>query len=143
MPAKKAKKPAAKKGAKKAAPKAKGGDAEVKAWVAKVKPQHRNLVQRIDALIEEVIPDVRRAIKWSTPFYGRAGQGWLVTVGSFKEYVAVGFFAGTSLKPEPPEGESGQMRRVKLRDGEKVDEKRLRSWIEQAAKLPGWGKVKE
>lgn len=117
------------------------GDEAVQAWIAGVKPQHRDLVTKLDALVGKEIPDVKRAVKWSTPFYGRAGQGWLVTVASFKEYVSVGFFAGTMLKPTPPEGESGTMRRVKIHDASEYDEKQLRSWVQQAAKLQGWGKA--
>ena len=37
------------------------------------------VANRIDALIEREVPDVRRAIKWNMPFYGIEGQGWFRT----------------------------------------------------------------
>ncbi|MEA3199101.1 MAG: hypothetical protein QOE90_529 [Thermoplasmata archaeon] len=143
MAAKKAAKKATKKAAKKPAPrKDKGeGGAAVKAWIAHAKPQHRALAQRLDEIITEELPGARKAVKWGAPFYGLEGRGWVATFASFKAYVSLGFFAGASLKPEPPEGESGLMRRVKIVDGTEPDEKQIRAWLRQAAKLPGWGKV--
>lgn len=117
------------------------GDAAVRAWIAGVKPAHRPLVKRLDALIAEVVPDVKRAVKWSMPMYGRAGNGWFAHVGSYKEHVRLGFFAGVDLKPEPPVGESKGMRGVRIQGLEDVDEPLFRSWIKQAASMKGWGKA--
>lgn len=117
------------------------GDAAVRAWVASVKPEHRPIVERLDALVAEVVPDVKRAIKWSMPMYGRTGTGFFASVASFKDHVGFGFFAGATLEPPPPLGEGKDMRRVKLRSMADVDERLLRSWIAQAASRPGWGKL--
>lgn len=43
------------------------GAAGVQAWIAGVKPEHRSFVKRIDALIAEQVPGVKRAIKWRKP----------------------------------------------------------------------------
>lgn len=147
----KKKKPAGKKPARKApskvsfgrpgtAGKAEGA-AAVRAWMAGVNPAHRPIVEKLDALIGDVVPDVKRAIKWSTPMYGRVGQGWFASVASFKNYVSLGFFAGTNLDPPPPFGEGHGMRRINIRDMSEYDEKRFRSWIEQASRIQGWGTV--
>ena len=117
------------------------GDDAVRAWMEAVKPEHRGIVERLDALIGETVPDVKRAIKWSMPMYGRAGIGWFATVASFKEHVRLSFFSGVDLDPQPPLGESEGMRAVKLRSDADYDEKRFRAWIEQAASIPGWGKL--
>lgn len=109
--------------------------------MAGVNPAHRPMVEKLDALIGEIVPDVKRAIKWSTPMYGRAGQGWFASVASFKNYVSLVFFAGASLDPPPPEGEGKGMRRVNLRDMSAFDERQFRSWIQQAASIQGWGRV--
>jgi hypothetical protein len=151
MPTKAARKPA-RKPARKAGPGRKAfgrpgtagkaeGDAAVRRWMAGVNPAHRPIVERLDALIGEIVPDVKRAIKWSTPMYGRAGQGWFASVASFKNYVSLNFFAGTRLEPPPPVGEGKGMRRVNLRDLSEFDEKQVRSWIQQAASMKGWGTV--
>jgi hypothetical protein len=143
---------AARKSAQKAKPRQKGfgrpgtagkaeGGAAVRRWMAGVNPAHRPMVERLDALMGETVPDVKRAIKWSTPMYGRAGQGWFASVASFKNYVSLGFFAGANLEPPPPEGEGKGMRRVNLRDMSEFDERQFRSWIQQAASIQGWGRV--
>lgn len=146
-PAKKAaKKPVAKAPAKKAfgragtAGKAEG-DTAVRAWIESVDARHRPLVERLDALIGEVVPDVKRAVKWSMPMYGREGKGWFAHVGSFKEFVALGFFNGAELKPQPPFGEGETMRRARFPSLAALDEKQVRSWVEQAASIQGWGKA--
>ena len=53
------------------------GAAGIRAWIDGVKPEHRLLAKRLDALIAKTIPGVRRAIKWrkpsqplGVPFYG-------------------------------------------------------------------------
>lgn len=117
------------------------GDAAVRAWMGAVKPEHRALVERLDALIAEVVPDVRRAIKWSMPMYGREGVGYFASVASFKAHVRLTFFSGTQLTPPPPEGEGKGMRAVNIRDPAEYDEAKLRAWVAQAASIPGWGKV--
>lgn len=117
------------------------GDDAVRAWIKSVKPAHRPIVLRLDALIAEVVPDVKRAVKWSMPMYGRAGQGWFAHVGAYKEHVRLGFFAGVDLRPEPPVGESKGMRGVRIGGMEDVDEPLFRSWIQQAASMKGWGRA--
>src|SRR5688572_15837682 len=53
------------------------GDDAVKAWLDGVKPEHQEMVRKLDALIGRELPGVRRAIKWSMPLYGLPGQGWI------------------------------------------------------------------
>lgn len=117
------------------------GDAAVRGWMQGVKPEHRALVERLDALIAEVVPDVKRAVKWSMPMYGREGKGYFAHVGAFKEHVRLGFFVGAELTPPPPEGEGKGMRAVHLRSEADYDEPRFRAWIQQAASRQGWGKL--
>jgi hypothetical protein len=117
------------------------GDAAVKSWMRGVDPAHRPIVQKLDALIGDVVPNVKRAIKWSTPIYGIEGQGWIASIASFKNYVSLGFFSGASLKPPPPFGEGKGMRRINLKDMSEVDERLFRSWVKQASQIKGWGTV--
>lgn len=117
------------------------GDGAVKIWLGAVKPEHRPIVKKLDALIGKTVPDVKRAIKWSTPLYGREGKGYFASMASFKDYVSLGFFKGASLDPPPPFGEGKDMRRINIESMDQVDEKLFRRWIEQASSKPGWGKV--
>jgi hypothetical protein len=81
------------------------GDAPVQAYIAAMPGWKRDVGRRLDALIERAVPDVHKAVKWNSPFYGIEGQGWFLNFHVFTRYVKVAFFRGTSLRPMPP-GES-------------------------------------
>ena len=124
------------------------GRPAVEAWLNHVKPEHRSLVRRIDALILVAVPDVVCAVKfrkptnrWGVPFYGLAGKGWIVSVNSLKAQVRLIFFAGNVLKPIPPLAAPPRARAVDLHTDEALDERQIKAWLLQAKKLPGWGRV--
>jgi hypothetical protein len=115
------------------------GDAPVQAYIAAMPGWKRDVGRRLDALIERTVPDVRKAVKWNSPFYGVEGQGWFLSFHVFTRYVKVTFFRGASLDPVPP-GESKQkeVRYLDIHEDDEWDEKLLASWIRQASKIPGW-----
>jgi hypothetical protein len=77
------------------------GDAPVQAYIAAMPGWKRDVGRRLDALIVRTVPDVRKAVKWNSPFYGIEGQGWFLNFHCFAKYVKVAFFRGTSLRPLP------------------------------------------
>jgi len=115
------------------------GDAPVQAYIAAMPEWKRSVGERLDALIERVVPDVRKAVKWNTPFYGVADQGWFLAFHVFARYVKVTFFRGTSLTPMPPgPSRTPDTRYVDIHENDPVDDAQMTSWIRQAAALPGW-----
>jgi hypothetical protein len=46
------------------------GDAPVQAYIAAMPGWKRDVGRRLDALIVRTVPDVRKAVKWNSPFYG-------------------------------------------------------------------------
>ena len=78
------------------------GDAPVQAYIAAMPGWKRDVGRRLDALIVRNVPNVRKAVKWNTLFYGIEGQGWFLGIQCFTKYVKVAFFRGTSLRPVPP-----------------------------------------
>ena len=78
------------------------GDAPVQAYIAAMPGWKCDVGRRLDALIVRAVPDVRKAVKWNSPFYGIEGQGWFLNFYCFTKYVKVTFFRGTSLRPFPP-----------------------------------------
>lgn len=46
------------------------GDAPVQAYIAAMPEWKHEIGVRLDALIAESIPDVRKCVKWNQPFYG-------------------------------------------------------------------------
>jgi hypothetical protein len=115
------------------------GDAPVQAYITALPGWKRDLGRRLDALIVRTLPGVRKAVKWNSPFYGIDGQGWILSLHTFTNYVKVAFFRGTSLRPMPP-GESKQkeVRYLDIHQHDALDEAQLATWIQQAAALPGW-----
>jgi len=49
------------------------GDAPVQAYIAAMPGWKRGIGERLDALIVRHVPNVVKAVKWNTPFYGIAG----------------------------------------------------------------------
>lgn len=116
------------------------GDAPVQAYIAAIPGWKREVGRQLDVLITRTVPDVRKAVKWNSPFYGIGGQGWFLSFHCFTKYVKVGFFRGTSLRPLPPgESKQGEVRYLDIHENDKLDEAQLAAWVKQASKLPGWG----
>lgn len=114
------------------------GDAPVQAYIAAMPGWKREIGRRLDQLVDRAVPDVRKAVKWNQPFYGRDGEHWFLSCRCYTEYVQVQFLQGTSLDPVPPKPSKHEgMRYLDLREDDEFDERLLRSWIEQAAALPG------
>jgi len=115
------------------------GDAPVKAYIAAMPGWKRDVGRRLDALIAANVPNVRKAVKWNSPFYGIEGQGWFLNFHCFTKYIKVAFFRGTSLRPVPP-GESShkEVRYLDIREDDRLDEAQIATWVQQAAALPGW-----
>lgn len=115
------------------------GDAPVQAYIAALPGWKRDVARQLDALMVRAVPNVRKAVKWNSPFYGIAGQGWFLAFHVFTRYVKVTFFRGTSLRPAPSGGNAKEARWIDIHEGDVVDAQ-LVKWIKQAAKMPGWGK---
>ena len=116
------------------------GDAPVQAYIAAMPGWKRDVGRRLDALVARTVPDVRKAVKWNSPFYGVEGQGWFLSFHCFTKYVKVTFFRGASLRPLPPGASKHEdVRYLDIREDDPVDDARLAEWVKQASQLPGWG----
>ena len=106
------------------------GDAPVQAYIAAMPGWKRDLGKRLDALIVRTVPHVRKAVKWSSPFYGVEGQGWFLGLHVFTRYVKVALFRGASLQPLPPgPSKDKNTRYLDIHEGDELDETQLRTWI--------------
>ena len=116
------------------------GDAPVQAYIAAMPGWKSDLGRRLDALIMQNAPGVKKAVKWNSPFYGMEGQGWFLSFHVLTRYVKVTFFKGTLLHPLPAGAtdKSGDARWIDLHENEPLDEAQFADWIRQAAALPGW-----
>ncbi|MFM7539989.1 MAG: DUF1801 domain-containing protein [Planctomycetota bacterium] len=116
------------------------GEAPVQEYISRMPGWKRDLGARIDAMITRLVPEVRKAVRWNSPFYGAGADGWFVSFHVFTHYVKVTFFKGLALDPLPPGGteRSGEARWIDLRENDPIDDDLMESWIRQAAGLPGW-----
>jgi len=115
------------------------GDAPVQAYIAAMPGWKRDVGRRLDKLIERAVPDVRKAVKWNSPFYGASGtEGWFLNFHCFTRYVKVAFLRGASLRPRPPgESKHAHVRYLDIHEDGKFDEAQFSDWAGQASKLPG------
>lgn len=115
------------------------GDAPVQAFIAAMPEWKQSIGRRIDDLIVEIVPEVRKAVRWNTPFYGLEGNGWFLGFHCFTKYVKVSFLNGGELDPPPPEASKDPSTRyLHIFEHGIDDEAQLRDWVTQAAALPGW-----
>ncbi len=113
------------------------GDKPVQAYVAAMPGWESELGRRLDAIIEDAVPGVRKAVKWNSPFYGVEDDLWFLSFHCFTKYVKVTFFRGTSLEPVPPgKSRHPEVRYLDIYEGE-FDEAQFADWVRQASKLPG------
>ena len=115
------------------------GDAPVQEYIAAMPEWKHDVGRRLDALVERTVPDVRKAVRWNSPFYGVEGRGWFLSFHCFTRYVKVTFLNGSSLQPLPPvESKDPNTRYFHIHEHDELDEKLVASWVKQASELPGW-----
>ena len=116
------------------------GDAPVQAYIAAMPGWKSGLGRKLDSLVTANVPNLRKAVKWNSPFYGVEGKGWFLSFHVFTHYVKVTFFNGASLRPLPPGGaeKSKEARWIDIKEGEPLDEAQLADWVRQASAIPGW-----
>ena len=115
------------------------GDAPVQAYIAALPDWKRDVGVRLDAIIVRSVPDVCKAVKWNSPFYGLEGRGWFLSFHCLTKSIKLAFFRGACLEPLPPvESKQKDVRYLHLYEQGLVDEALVVSWIRQASELPGW-----
>jgi hypothetical protein len=114
------------------------GDGPVQDYIAAMPEWKRDVGERLDDLVMRTVPDVHKAVKWNQPFYGLEGDGWFLAFRCFTKYVQLQFFRGASLDPVPPKAaKHDEVRYLDIHEDDELDLDQLRSWIEQASRLPG------
>lgn len=111
----------------------------VQAYITAMPGWKRDVGRRLDALIVRTVPNVIKAVRWNSPFYGVEGRGWFLSYHCFTKYVKVTFFRGTALRPVPPVASKDEnVRHFHVHEDIQLDEERVVGWIRQASELPGW-----
>ena len=114
------------------------GDGPVQAYIAAMPEWKSDVGRRLDDLIVRTVPEVRKAVRWNSPFYGVEGQGWFLSYHVFARYVKVTFLNGKALDPLPPVDSKDPDTRYYHIFEDGMDEEQMEEWVRQAAAVPGW-----
>ena len=115
------------------------GDAPVQAYIAALPGWKRDAAKQLDAIIERAVPNLQKAVKWNSPFYGVEGRGYFLGLHAFSRYLKLAFFHGASLRPMPPgKSKNADTRYLDIHEDDAIDAAQLTKWLRQAAKLPGY-----
>jgi hypothetical protein len=112
--------------------------AEIADRIRRMMPDLQPIVERVDALIRETIPDLRYAVKWKNAYYGTEQLGWIIELAAYDVSINVVFFGGADFDPPPPLGTTERSRYVKIKTLAEAEAPELQSWVAQAARFPGW-----
>lgn len=114
------------------------GDAVVQAYIAAMPGWKKGVGRRIDTLVSLHVPDVKKAMRWNSPFYGVEEKGWFLTFHCFTKYIKVAFLRGSKLRPLPPvESKDPNTRSLHISEDGVFDETLFIDWVKQASKIPG------
>lgn len=114
------------------------GDGPVQEYIGAMPDWKSDVGRRLDELIVRAVPNVQKAVKWNSPFYGMERDVWFLGFHCLTKYVKVAFFRGASLRPRPS-GESKQkdVRYLDIYEDTEIDEAQFIDWVKQASRLPG------
>lgn len=114
------------------------GDAPVQAYLDAMPDWKGEIGRHLDELVDEVVPDAARAVRWNSPFYGVDGNGWFLSLHCFTKYVKVTWLNGAQLDPLPPgTSKHERVRYSNITAVDDIDDAQFKDWIRQAAQAPG------
>lgn len=114
------------------------GDEPVQAYIAAMPGWKQDVGRRLDALISQAVPGVRKAVKWNSPLYGMEEGRWFLGIHCMTKYVKVAFFRGADLRPPPPVGsKQAHVRYFHIHEDDRACDDHLADWVKQASRLPG------
>jgi hypothetical protein len=105
------------------------------AYLAEQPAEKRVLLEKLRSLVEKGIPDAEASIKWGVPIYQLNGRN-VCALASFKDHVAINFFAPPSVLIDPGkklEGAGKSSRLLKVRNTADIDSASILRWLKAAA----------
>src|SRR5438132_3983682 len=104
------------------------------AYIAEQPADKRALLEKLRALIAKGAPAAVPAIKWGVPIYAIGGKN-ICALASFKDNVAINFFAPPSVLTDPKkklEGAGKTSRMLKVRTAADIDGASIVRWLKAA-----------
>jgi len=87
------------------------GDAPVQAYIDAMPGWKSDVGRHLDALIEQAVPHVVKAVRWNQPMYGVEDQGFFASFRCYTKYVKVTFSTVPSSTPCLPSTSRTRTRR--------------------------------
>jgi hypothetical protein len=109
--------------------------AGIDAYVGKLSPPTRQIVEAMVGLVQRAVPAATAEIKWGMPVFSK--DGLLCYLRGGASYVRFGFYDHVGEMDDPEgqlEGSSESGGHVKLRSVDDIDEGRFTSWLQTAAR---------
>ena len=106
-----------------------------RAYFAKQSAEQRALLEKLRALVVTGVPGVTVSIKWGVPFYTAKNGKSICALASFKDNVAINFFAPPAALADPGkklEGSGKGNRMLKVRTAADIDRASIRRWLKAA-----------
>jgi hypothetical protein len=122
--------------AKKPAPRADYG-LPIDGFFKKQPPHLRPILEKLRALVEELVPDADSSLKWGMPFYSLNGA-MMCAIGGHKSHVNLILAGAPGTFDDPDgllEGDGKTGRRLKLTRLDQLPEKAVRGWLRTAAAI--------
>jgi len=111
-----------------------GANASVERYFTQQPPDKRALLIKIRGLVEKGAPDAVPSIKWGVPIYQLNGKN-ICALASFKDHVAINFFAPPSVLLDPAkqlEGNGKTSRLLKVRSASDIENASIARWLKAA-----------
>ncbi len=120
-------------------------DPRIDAYLAKVQPFARPILEHVRSRVHAVVPDVEETLKWSAPAFTADGKILLI-MAAFKAHAALNFWRGQELRGSEASGDAmGQFGRLTSIDDLPPDaelDALIRQSVDLAATAPAPRKVK-
>ena len=117
--------------AKKPAPKKAATAADVR-YIAEQPADKAALLEKLRALVMKVVPGATVSIKWGVPFYAATNGKSICALASFKDHVAINFFAPPAALADPGkklEGSGKGNRMLKVSTAADIDPPSIQRWL--------------
>jgi len=109
-------------------------DPRVDAYIGKVQPFARPILEKLRERVHAVVPDAEETIKWGMPAYTVGGKIVLITA-AFKAHTALNFWRGQELRGDAANADAmGQFGKIRSVDELPSDDE-LDRLIREAAEL--------
>jgi hypothetical protein len=112
---------------------------QINLYIAERPEWQRKTLIRLRQLIHTVDEDVTEAWRWNSPHFDH--DGIMIGLHGFKTFVSVWFHKGALLKDthklfdKPEKDEDKGIRKIKLEEGQAIDEKAFVDLVKQAVKV--------